>query len=98
MTYQHSLASQITKTASKQTYYTIRFLADRERVDDAFRAYAYFRWVDDTLDANAALTSFPKGSGATRQGTTVEAQQRVAFLERQKSLLEKCYRGEFSLA
>jgi phytoene/squalene synthetase len=97
MTYQHSLASQITKTASKQTYYTIRFLADRERVDDAFRAYAYFRWVDDTLDANAALTSFPKGSGATRQGTTVEAQQRVAFLERQKSLLEKCYRGEFSL-
>jgi hypothetical protein len=37
--------------ASKQTYYTIRFLADRDRVADAYRAYGYFRWVDDTLDA-----------------------------------------------
>jgi phytoene/squalene synthetase len=45
-----SLAYCITKAASKQTYYTIRFFADRERVSDAFRAYAYFRWVDDTLD------------------------------------------------
>ena len=46
---QHTLAPSITKTASKQTYYTIRFLVDRERVADAYRAYAYFRWVDDTL-------------------------------------------------
>ena len=46
-----SPASSITKAASKQTYYTIRFLVDRERVDDAYRAYAYFRWVDDVLDA-----------------------------------------------
>lgn len=44
------LAASITKTASKQTYYTIRFFADRELVDDAYRAYAYFRWVDDALD------------------------------------------------
>ncbi len=71
------LASSITKTASKQTYTTIRFLADRERVEDAYRAYAYFRWVDDILDAGA-------GSSA----------ERLAFLERQKSLLESCYRGE----
>ena len=48
-----NLASAITKAASKQTYYTIRFLADRTRVDDAYRAYAYFRWVDDILDAEA---------------------------------------------
>ena len=40
----------ITKAASKQTYYTIRYLVDRDRVDDAYRAYGYFRWVDDTLD------------------------------------------------
>src|SRR6185295_13934565 len=40
----------ITESASKQTYYTIRLLVDRERVTDAYRAYAYFRWVDDTLD------------------------------------------------
>lgn len=71
------LAPAITKAASKQTYYTIRFLVDRERVADAYRAYGYFRWVDDALDAEP-------GSGV----------ERSAFLERQKSLLEKCYRGE----
>lgn len=72
-----NLASSITKAASKQTYYTIRFLVDRERVDDAYRAYAYFRWVDDILDADS-------GSGTERR----------AFLDRQKFLLESCYRGE----
>jgi phytoene/squalene synthetase len=48
-----SLAASVTKKSSKQTYYMIRFLADRERVEDAFRAYAYFRWVDDCLDMGA---------------------------------------------
>jgi len=43
-------AESMTKAASKQTYYTIRFLADRDRVRSAYRAYAYFRWVDDWLD------------------------------------------------
>jgi hypothetical protein len=47
----NNLASLITKAASKQTYNTIRFLADRERVDDAYQTYGYFRWVDDILDA-----------------------------------------------
>ncbi|HEU0296156.1 MAG TPA: squalene/phytoene synthase family protein [Anaerolineales bacterium] len=70
-------ASLITKAASKQTYYTIRFLVDRERVDDAFRAYGYFRWVDDVLDADSGSWS-----------------ERRAFLERQKSLLEKCDRND----
>ncbi|QPC81290.1 squalene/phytoene synthase family protein [Phototrophicus methaneseepsis] len=45
-----ALPMAITRAASKQTYYTIRFLVDRDRVLDAYRAYAYFRWVDDTLD------------------------------------------------
>jgi hypothetical protein len=44
------LAAFITKAASKQTYYTIRWLVDRDRAADAYRAYAYFRWLDDTLD------------------------------------------------
>jgi len=44
------LAATITRAASKQTYYTIRFLVDDWLVDDAYRAYAYFRWVDDWLD------------------------------------------------
>lgn len=70
-------ASSITKAASKQTYYTIRFLVDRDRVEDAYRAYGYFRWVDDTLDAESAT-----------------AAERSAFIQRQKSLLEKCYGGE----
>jgi phytoene/squalene synthetase len=46
-----SLGAEITKTSSKQTYYTFRFLADRDRVEDAYRAYGYFRWLDDILDA-----------------------------------------------
>ena len=73
---QHILARSITKSASKQTYYTIRCLVDRDRVDDAYRAYAYFRWVDDTLD------------GASRSES-----ERQMFLQRQKSLLEKCSHG-----
>jgi phytoene/squalene synthetase len=48
-----NLAAAITKAASKQTYYTILFLVDRSRVDDAFRAYGYFRWVDNILDADS---------------------------------------------
>jgi len=72
-----TVASAITKAASKQTYYTIRLLVDHDRVEDAYRAYGYFRWVDDTLDAETS--------------TGVE---RSAFLERQQTLLEKCYRGE----
>ncbi len=55
-----TLAASITKAASMQTYLTIRLLADRDRTADAYRAYAYFRWVDDTLDA-------PKGSRADRR-------------------------------
>jgi phytoene/squalene synthetase len=73
----HFLAAAITKSASKQTYYTIRFFADRERVADAYRAYGYFRWVDDVLDAGAGTKS-----------------EKVAFINRQKSLLETSYRGE----
>jgi hypothetical protein len=46
-----ALAASITRAASKQTYFTIRFLVDDGLVDDAYRAYAYFRWVDDWLDA-----------------------------------------------
>jgi Squalene/phytoene synthase len=74
-------ASLITKAASKQTYYTIRFLADRDRVEDAYRAYGYFRWVDDTIDRRES------------PGSRDEATKRITFLERQRSLLEKCFRG-----
>ena len=45
-----SISRSITRAASRQTFYTIWMLADRELADDAYRAYAYFRWVDDWLD------------------------------------------------
>lgn len=45
-----TLAASITREASTQTYFTIRCLVDRPLVAEAYRAYAYFRWVDDTLD------------------------------------------------
>lgn len=73
---QPNLAESITKNASSQTYYTIHFLVDSGRIDNAYRAYGYFRWVDDTLD-----------------GGSLSAFERSGFLERQKSLLEKCYQG-----
>jgi hypothetical protein len=71
------LASEITRVASRQTYYTVRFLVDRDRVADAYRAYAYFRWVDDQLDAGQ-----------------MNAANRMAFVERQSSLVERLCRGE----
>jgi len=72
-----NLPARITYAGSKQTYYTFLLLADRERVQDAFRSYAYFRWLDDQLDC---------GEHAP--------QEKVALLERQKALLEACYRGD----
>lgn len=70
------LAARITRASSKQTYYTVRLFADRDRVGDAYRAYGYFRWVDDVLDS---------GSGS--------AAEKRAFIDRQRSLLDVCYRG-----
>lgn len=95
LTAQPTLAPSITKAASKQTFYTIRFLVDRERVADAYRAYAYFRWVDNTLDSDLALSGgliSPCSLGVSNPAD--EARERIIFLERQKSLLEKCYRGD----
>jgi phytoene/squalene synthetase len=85
-----SLAASITKSASKQTYYTIRLFADRDRVVDAYRAYGYFRWLDDVLDAESGFAL----SGVASERHEVEAVERSAFVQRQKSLLESCYRGE----
>lgn len=45
-----SLAAAITRSASTQSYLTIRWLADRAYRADAFALYAYFRWLDDEVD------------------------------------------------
>ena len=47
------LARNITKTGSIQTYYTAKLMVDKDLVDDFFRAYAYFRWIDDVIDITA---------------------------------------------
>ncbi|MGB7095776.1 MAG: squalene/phytoene synthase family protein [Anaerolineales bacterium] len=47
------LAQSITWTGSKQTYYTARLIVDKDLVEDFYRAYAYFRWIDDIIDITA---------------------------------------------
>jgi phytoene/squalene synthetase len=66
------LAAEITRSASKQTYYTIRLFVDRDLVDDAYRAYGYFRWVDDIIDEHAA-TQAEKVAFVNRQMDLLEA-------------------------
>jgi phytoene/squalene synthetase len=51
-----SLAAELTWRSSRQAFWTIRWLVDRQRVADAFRAYGYFRWVDDCLDLELSLS------------------------------------------
>ena len=80
-----ALAERITRSASTQTFYTIRFLVDRTRIPDAYRAYGYFRWVDDVLDAEPA--------DAYRE-PEAERAERLRFLRRQAEILEACLRGD----
>ncbi len=47
------MAATITRASSRQTDLTIRYLVDQGMVEDAYRAYGYFRWVDDWLDQGA---------------------------------------------
>lgn len=75
-----SLAVTITGAASRQTDYTIRFLVDRQRVAEAYCAYAYFRWVDDTLDADSG-TSAGRSAFLVRQQELLEACYRREPLE-----------------
>src|SRR5574340_42150 len=49
----NDLARHTTRAASLHTFYTIALLVKAPRQKDAYRAYAYFRWVDDWLDASA---------------------------------------------
>lgn len=45
-----TLAETITRGSSFQTYVTIKLLVDKPLVLDCFKAYAYFRWLDDEID------------------------------------------------
>jgi len=46
-----------TQAGSLHSYLIIRWLVDPDLVDDAYRAYAYFRWMDDRLDSPSASPS-----------------------------------------
>ncbi len=74
------LARSITWASSKQSYITARMLADRDLADDCLRAYAYFRWADDTIDV-----------------TLQSLEERIEFINRQKTLIDKLYRHEHPL-
>lgn len=67
-----AIAASITKSASKQTYYTIRYFVDRELRNAAYLAYAYFRWVDDILDSEESDQERIKAF-ITRQKQLLEA-------------------------
>jgi len=43
-------AAGLTRRGSLHTYLVIRWMVDRDLVEDGLRAYAYFRWLDDVLD------------------------------------------------
>ncbi len=67
------LAAEITKAGSKQTYYTFLLLADRDRVQDAFRSYAYFRWLDDLLDCEEGSKQEKSSRGQSKPVTSLHA-------------------------
>lgn len=72
------LAAAVTRAASAQSYYTIRLLADRDRAADAFRAYAYFRWIDDRVDEGQESPA-ERAAFLRRQGALLEAAFRGAM-------------------
>jgi phytoene/squalene synthetase len=44
------LARSITCASSKQSFLTAKLMVDKGLKDDCYRAYGYFRWVDDIVD------------------------------------------------
>lgn len=68
----HVLARAITRAASRQTDLTIALLVDRPRRPDAYRAYAYFRWLDDHLD-QGQLSRADRLAFVQRQAALIEA-------------------------
>lgn len=67
-----ALPAAITRAASQRTYQIIGSLVDHGRTQDAYRAYAYFRWVDDQIDETLA----------TRDERTAFAERQQALIAR----------------
>jgi phytoene/squalene synthetase len=84
-----ALARSITRASSIQSYLTARLLVDKDLVDDCCRAYGYFRWVDDIVDGAIPVGDAPTGDGAYQL-----RDERIAFVRRQRELIDRLYCGE----
>jgi phytoene/squalene synthetase len=96
-----NLAQSITWVGSKQTYYTARLMVDRDLVDDFYRAYAYFRWVDDIVDAPAPVdaaapveASASVEAAASRDVASQSDDEHISFIRRQRELIDRLYRND----
>jgi phytoene/squalene synthetase len=90
------LARSITRSANGHAFTTIRMFVDRQRAPDAFRAYAYFRWIDDRLDLGG-LDRTQAQSFLARQGQLIAAAYRgEAFpvAEPEEEMLLSLVRGD----
>ncbi len=83
------VAIRVTRRESLQSYLTMRLLADRDLVEDSFRAYAYFRWADDTVDklpaSSAERLAFIRGQRRLIEG--LYAGVRPGELTREETLV-----------
>ncbi|MHA2347187.1 MAG: squalene/phytoene synthase family protein, partial [Candidatus Hodarchaeales archaeon] len=50
----NSIAKSIVRKSNKLTYLIILLLVDKNLRKECFKAYAYFRWLDDLIDNNGA--------------------------------------------
>lgn len=91
-----NLAARLTLAASRQTYYTMRLLADADRVQQGLRAYAYFRWVDDRLDNGEASDTERSGFLARQQAILVDllAGRPAGELQPEEDMLAELLAGE----
>jgi len=91
-----SLAASITRAASEHTYYTIRFLVDRDLIPNAYRAYGYFRWVDDQLD-QAGIGRSERIAFVKRQKMLIDRcyqRERPTHLADEETMLVDLIRGD----
>jgi phytoene/squalene synthetase len=75
------LAKQITWASSKQTFFTIAMMVDRDLIDDAYRAYGYFRWVDDYIDQFSHSISVQKAFIQRQRSLILRASSHEEVLE-----------------
>ena len=89
-------ARAVTRAGSFPTFLIIRWLADADLADDAFRAYAYFRWVDDMVDGGELSAPDRKAFVARQQDLLARGLRRapVVTTQAEEQLLADLVRGE----